>query len=119
MEKSKLLRIALITYFVALLIAHIIPASEKIALDEYILGIRKDHWVHASIFLPLGLLFGLVKRLEKLLILGLICISYECLHYFIPYRSFDIHDIYANLTGCSIGILIAWSILRFKPELID
>ena len=84
------------------------------ALDNYVLGIRADHLVHASVFVPCALLladlFGprltrrtLLRAWPAALAVGLVA---EGVQRLLPYRSYDINDLVANLIGVSLGVVV-------------
>ena len=66
---------------------------------------------HVYAFLTLSLIgFFTYKKIEKLKFLGiyliLLSITLEILHYFIPERSFEFPDLFGNLIGVIIVIII-------------
>lgn len=77
-------------------------------LNNYIFGLRMDHFLHASIFLfcPLFLADWLGKRwgwvLLAAMLTGLITESVQAL---LPYRGYDINDLIANCVGNFVGWL--------------
>lgn len=113
-RSEKIVTILYLAYILTVLILLIVPFSADLKMDEYIFGIRKDHYVHATMFLPFIGYFWITKRAQKSVShflryygLGILFAGFcESLHYFIPYRSFDIHDFFANVTGISLGLLI-------------
>ncbi len=106
-------------YLLTVITLLVIPTSGKIKLNEYFLGIRTDHFIHAILFFPSAILFYaravVLKRelrLIKSLIVGILfCAFCESLHYILPYRSFDPADFVANAVGMSVGFFI----ILFKP----
>ena len=40
----------------------------------------------------------------------------ECIQYFLPYRSFEVKDILANLAGLSVGSVIWFVVTRFADR---
>ena len=117
--KSRIPDVLFAIYIVSLITLLVIPTSGTINLEKTFFGIRSDHFIHATLFLPfMGYIW--IKNLHKNSVSGFVKYYFigilfaalcESLHYFIPYRSFDIHDFYANVTGLSIGCLI----FAFKP----
>lgn len=111
MHLRKFYTVLFISYLLVLLTLLSIPTGEKIDLDVYFLGIRTDHYIHASLFTPFMVLMWLLKGNKiktsgffKLFLMGIFfAISCEILHYFIPYRTFDFQDILANVAGICIG----------------
>lgn len=96
-------------YLFILLVLHTMPTSGVEELGEYYLGIRGDHWIHATMFFPMGFLVLQVFFGKKIRAYGIIifaCFFFETLQYFLPYRSFDFYDIVADSVGAFFGILI-------------
>lgn len=101
-------------YILTVITLLVIPTGGAINLDKYFLGIRTDHYIHATMFLPF-MSFTWIRNLHrntfpgflKYYLIGILFAAFcESLHYFIKYRSFDVHDFYANATGLSIGTLV-------------
>ncbi len=100
-------------YLLSVVTLLVIPLTD-LGMDEYIFGIRKDHYVHATMFLPFMGYFWITNKAQqskidflKYYALGILFAAFcESLHYFIPYREFDIHDFFANVTGISLGLII-------------
>lgn len=113
-----------------------------IPLDNYILGLRADHLLHASVFIPCTLflmdLFASEKRKTKnenpianptvslfasrfsfltWLLAIAIGLTTEWGQYLLPFRKFDINDLIANALGVTLGwmvILLARRRLRHR-----
>jgi VanZ family protein len=105
---KRLFKIALPIYLLLVIVLLVMPTSDTgIKLNFYFLGIRSDHWVHGIMFTPFMILCKLNFKRENFIICLFFGIAFaafcESLHYFLPYRSFDIHDFYANLCGIAIG----------------
>lgn len=98
-----------VLYFVALAILMWAPLNGLgIALDNYILGLRLDHLLHASVYLlcPLFLADWLEKRSGRVLLLALaIGLFTEGVQYLLPFRGFDVNDLAANCIGNLVGWL--------------
>lgn len=100
-------------YFVLLAFLMWAPLNGLAAhFPNYVLGLRFDHIVHASIFILCALFWvDLVrpKRGWKIWLL-LLCIATgvvtESVQYLLPYRGFDINDLIANFLGSTLGWLI-------------
>lgn len=109
MERSRsIINYLFITYLIGVLIVHIIKTNGVIDLENYFLGIRKDHWMHALLFFPLGFLSFSALRTNKWLVALLCyvtCCLFETIHYILPYRSFDPMDMVANASGATIGAI--------------
>ncbi|MFW5804658.1 MAG: VanZ family protein [bacterium] len=100
-------------YLIALLLATVLPINGSGVLnDSYTLNIRWDYLLHALVYIPLPLLMKtLVKNTGKAIFVSLpIAAGLELLQMFIPYRTFNINDLIANvagvMTGCIVMILI-------------
>ncbi len=107
---KKLFKIAIPVYLFLVVFLLIMPTSNSgIKLNFNFLGIRSDHWVHAIMFVPFMILCRINFKREQFIIFLFFGIAFaslcESLHYFLPYRSFDIHDFYANLCGITVGSL--------------
>ncbi|MCR5444690.1 MAG: VanZ family protein [Bacteroidales bacterium] len=78
-----------------------------IPLDNYILGLRADHLLHASVYLPCALflkdLFARRWALTAWLCAVGIGLLTEGVQYLLPYRGFDINDLIANTLGITLG----------------
>ncbi len=61
-----------------------------------------------------SLIFSQNSILKYLLIVGGSAILFECIQYFLPYRTFNPMDLISNLTGAIIGAII---ISFFIPSL--
>lgn len=92
---------------------------------NYLLGLRADHFVHASVYLFCApfLVDVLVKRRNAraqryvgYAILWLACaaigIFTESVQYLLPYRGFDVNDIVANFCGATLGCIIVMAVLE-------
>ena len=78
-----------------------------IRLNDYVLGIRTDRYVHTALFIPFMVFSRLLYTKTSFFIplfLGIFfCSACESLHYFLPYREFSMYDYLANLTGLFLG----------------
>lgn len=100
-----------------------------IPLDNYILGLRADHLLHASVYLPCVLflmdLFGGRKATREgrrtksgggrgwaWLCAVAIGLFTEGVQYLLPYRGFDVNDLIANTLGVILGWLAVWVVYR-------
>lgn len=102
-------------YFVLLAILMWAPLNGLgIPLDNFILGLRLDHLLHASVYVlcPMFLwdLFwrrGLDRQIGytwvSAVAVGLLT---EGVQYLLPYRGFDINDMIANTLGVTLGWLV-------------
>ncbi len=92
-------------------------------LDNYILGLRADHLLHASVYLPCTLflwdLFRSKRRRGYRLAVWVAAVAVglltEGVQYLLPYRGFDVNDLVANTLGVTLGwVLILLLRHRFR-----
>lgn len=110
-KRNRILDILFLLYILTLLTLLVMPTNESIKLNKYFLGIRTDHFIHASLFLPIlpYFRFKLVKKVTATVFLKyfsaciLFAVFCEFLQLFVPYRQFDPTDIVANVIGVSLG----------------
>jgi signal peptidase I len=91
-------------YFVALGILMWAPLG-GVPLDNYMLGLRLDHLLHASVFIPCSLFIynpSLKKWVVWLTSVGVGVLT-ESIQALLPYRGFDINDMIANFLGVTLG----------------
>ena len=110
----------IVLYVVVVLILHVIPTGDIIALNQMkVAQVRADYLLHSLIFLPYMVLVwlhsykskaGRVLETSQVLLWfvgGLaLAVFAEGLQYFIPYRSFNITDLIFNTSGVPLGALI-------------
>ena len=104
-----------INFFLSLLLVmyfSVVPASSIPNIAA--LSFLTDKMIHALIFLYLSLIgLNCYFNISKLLLLGMIFsfgLVIEIIHFYHPYRFFEIPDLIANL----IGILMALAIFNKK-----
>ncbi len=110
-RKYPIIDILFLIYVITLVILLIMPTDGSIKLNLYFFGIRTDHFIHASLFLPFLPYFRLKQKTKinfreflKFYMLGIaFAISCETIQMLVPYRSFDPTDIVANVIGISLG----------------
>lgn len=102
-------------YFVGLAILMWAPLNGiGIPLNNYVFGLRMDHLLHASVFIPCTLfLMDLTNRkwLVWLLAVAIGLLS-EGVQWLLPYRGFDVNDMVANFLGVSFGWVIILAVRR-------
>ena len=89
-----------------------------IPLDNYILGLRLDHLLHASVFIPCTLFIMDVigpRRLVWLAGVGVGLLT-EGVQYLLPYRGYDVNDLIANTLGVTIGWLVILAIKKRRSR---
>lgn len=103
-----------VVYILTILTLLLIPTAGTIELSDHIFGIRTDHFIHTCLFLPfMGYIW--IRNLHReswkgfftAYLVGVVFAAFcESLHLVVKYRSFDLHDFYANLTGLSMGCVV-------------
>jgi VanZ family protein len=111
-------------YTVSIPLLAILPinGSNSRLNNTYIVSIRLDYILHVGIFILWLILYKLAYNsriaayskneiLRLIVLIVLFAILSEVVQSLIPYRSFNINDLIANLVGAFIGILL----LFIKP----
>ena len=118
-DRIRIFRILFLFYCLALLLLAILPINgvSSPLNHTFIVKVRLDYLFHSLVFIPWMLLISFAftngnrnKRFSYILLLlsyGLLtAIITEGIQYFLPYRSFNINDLLANLIGVTIGIIL-------------
>ncbi len=108
-NRIKLLMVLYLIYLAAISFAP--TGGMNVALNKTDwFGLRADYWLHALFFIPLApLWYTIWSHHHKLLVIfyGLVIAALsEFVHYYLPYRAFNINDLYANMSGVVIGALL-------------
>lgn len=108
-------------YFVCLALLMWLPMG-FVPLDNFVFGIRMDHLVHASVYIPCAFFLMdwvlnsskyLRKGLLQLWLVGVgVSILTEGVQYLLPYRAFDVNDLCANIIGVTLG----WAIIGYHKS---
>ena len=101
-------------YFVGLIVLMWAPLGGiGLNLNNFVFGIRLDHLLHASVYIPCVLylvdfqkLSLLRNRFRSWIVAILISLTTEFVQLLLPYRGFDINDMAANFIGVTAGWLI-------------
>lgn len=109
-------------YFACLFILMWAPLGfVGLPLNNFVLGIRLDHLIHASVYIPcVFFLMDFAPLCGNRRVLGmavwligsLIGVLTESVQYLLPYRGFDINDLVSNFLGVTLG----WLIVRFLKK---
>ena len=120
-------------YLLILLLGSLLPLNNGTSLNNtYIVAFRSDYFLHFLMMLPLPVLLGLTFRQLsgtrqlsgnrqvsgswiwlRVLLLGLLVIVFcEGIQLLVPYRTFNINDMFANGLGALLGLIPAWLIWR-------
>ena len=91
-------------------------------LDSYVLHIRLDHLLHASVYVPFVFFlmdfgFGRSRRLVLQWLLGLLFAAVtETGQLLLFYRGFDPSDLVANFIGVTVGwlLVLLWKYKKHK-----
>ena len=134
----KRLRIVTLMYLIILLVGSVVPTGNvvKDALtNNYFLELRWDYVLHALIYLPLGFALSVLlpvlqpvlqpvllansrgsgKWIWLILSGALITVSFEMVQMLLPYRSFNINDLFANGMGFIVGLVVVALLWRQYP----
>lgn len=79
-----------------------------VPLDNFVLGLRMDHLLHASVFIPCSLFIysPYWKKWAVWLTAVAVGVLTESVQALLPYRGFDINDMIANFLGVSLGWIL-------------
>jgi len=117
---TKRLRLLFGIYLFFLILLAVLPingTTNTTPTDVFIINIRLDHLLHATLFIPWAFLylvtFRPVKWDEKLMLVvyGLLMASAaEGVQNFLTYRSYNINDMIANWMGVvlGMGVVVGW-----------
>ena len=116
---SKFYLVSSFIYFSILLLVYIYPFDTSYSLNRYeLVFLRADHLFHLLVFIPIP--FLLIPSFKKTgfnfyLTTFLVAFFFETIHLILPYRAFTFADLFSNLLGVGIGLLIL-TILQFKKS---
>lgn len=95
-------------YFLALAVLMWAPLNGVgLQLNNYMFGIRLDHLLHASVYIPCSwFLYDVLKqsRWKSWLCATAVGLLTESVQYLLPYRGFDVNDLVANAVGVVLGL---------------
>lgn len=94
-------------YFILLFVLMWAPLNGLgVVMDNYLLGVRLDHLLHASVYIPCAWFLSVVEKrsLFYAWLNGIIvALVTEFGQMVLPYRGFDVNDIVANFVGVTLG----------------
>ena len=100
-------------YLFLLLVAAVIPLGMGNTLNNnYTFHVRADYLLHAIFYIPLPLVlllsqWGRREGWMPVILLSLVVVVlFETLQMLVPYRAFNINDLFANGVGVVIGLLL-------------
>ncbi len=119
MANYRYLNVLFRLYLLTIIILMMIRTDGKIKLAKTILGVRGDHFVHATLFIPYMLFIGVIyyqknnvylikNKLYYAIGFGAFC---ESIHLFLPYRTFSVFDFFANCFGIGLGLFL-WILIK-------
>ncbi len=115
---SKQLKKFSITYIIILILLTILPinGTSSTLNNTYTFNIRWDYIIHALVYIPLIPLLSFYKQSSRpiassktlaiILISIFIAITLESIQYIIPWRTFNINDMFSNVLGVGIGFVL-------------
>jgi VanZ family protein len=115
-------KIYLAIYIIFILLCVILPINSKNSSinHTYIFELRFDYVFHLLLFAPWTFLTPMKKKYWFWLLIGcLFAIFAEAIQYFLPYRSFNINDLIANIFGVIVGLFIYFSFMFFNVPLVQ
>jgi len=108
-------------YLLILVLGSVLPLNNGTTLNNnYIVEVRTDYLLHALVLLPLPVLLTLRFRNSaslwgRVILFGLLMVIFcEGVQMLIPYRTFNINDLFANGIGVLIGLVLAWFVWRYS-----
>lgn len=115
----------LLVYLVFIFLGTVVPLGQSgtVLINNYTLHIRWDYLIHFIIYMPLPVLLFLWLRqgrgkgiwLRTICVSVFLAASFEGLQLIIPYRRFNINDMYANAVGVLLGLVV---LLIFRKRIL-
>ncbi len=100
-------------YLFLLLLAAVIPLGMgNTLLDNYTFHVRADYLLHAIFYIPLPFVLILSRWgrregwMPVILLSLVVVVLFETVQMLIPYRAFNINDLFANGVGVVIGLVL-------------
>lgn len=112
----------ILSYLSLTMFIHLFPFAPELFNDFKVGTIKADSWVHFVLFLPWIYLGTIYKKkraagttkfkfyLSWLTAGILLAVGVECIHFWLPYRVFNLTDMTFNI----MGVLLGSAILLFK-----
>ena len=118
-QRKRILKILFLLYCIVLLLLAVLPINSNSSSinDTFIVNIRLDYLLHILIFLPFLPLAmypkpiksqrkGTIKLLSLIMSGILFAVFTETIQLYLPYRTFNINDLIANILGIIMGLII-------------
>ena len=107
-------------YLLILVLGSVLPLNSGSSSlnNTYIVEVRSDYLLHVFVLLPLPVFLSLSLRNRagiwlRVIMLGLLVVVFcESVQMLIPYRAFNINDLFANGVGALIGLMPAVLVWR-------
>lgn len=121
LELQKYAKTLTYVYVVALFAVSMLPINGKDSVinNTYVLSeIRLDYFMHSILLIPwmlLRLFYAKTspKELIQWFLIGIVlAILAEGVQYFLPYRTYNVIDLVANLLGVFLGTLFWWLAIK-------
>lgn len=112
MSRHTIPKALLIIYVTLVVVLSVVPFSTPGTPfnDIHVFSLRLDYLLHALVFIPLVSLWRLswpAHPVWLVLVFGLcLAAAAEGIHYFVPYRSYNINDLLGNIIGVVLGAAI-------------
>jgi len=121
MNINKLTKLALIPYLIVLITVSVIPLGNvsKQIMDVHVIKLRGDYFLHMLVYLPLiTLIFLRFQKFKwRMLFFALgMAVGLEYIQKLLPYRSFNINDLIANVAGVILGMVVMLIIRKFAKK---
>jgi len=108
-------------YLLILVLGSVLPLNSGSSSlnNTYIVEVRSDYLLHVFVLLPLPVFLSLSLRNRagiwlRVIMLGLLVVVFcESIQMLIPYRAFNINDLFANGAGALIGLIPAVLVWRY------
>ena len=100
-------------YCLIIIVLVTLPLNSTRALNDItILRFRGGYFIHALLFLPWAFIqISKSKQWILWFIIGfLFATTSELIQFFLTYRAFNIHDLFANTIGVAMGFILLFSI---------
>jgi len=117
--RDKFIRWGLLLYLIILITVSVIPLGSvsKQIMDVHVIKLRGDYFLHMLVYLPMVLLLFLSCKRWNWWLLGValvIAAGLEFVQMWLPYRSFNINDLIANVAGVVLGTAIFPLVVRIR-----
>ena len=117
----KLTSWSLLFYLIVLITVSVIPLGNvsKQIMDVHVIKLRGDYFLHMLVYLPLiTLIFLRFQKFKwRMLFFALgIAVGLEYIQKLLPYRSFNINDLIANVAGVILGMVVMLIIRKFAKK---